>query len=158
MKCLNDAIIRAFLDEELAEKKKRRVEAHLQKCQACRARLQETRKRILHIRSCLARLEPETVPIPPEMVIATQKWDTLIKQWLLVSVRVPAGILVLFVILSLTLSMVLFAKIKKEPEASSGIIYFFSEKRMKSIRVDHNIKDLQPIKNPRVFLLRESEK
>lgn len=169
MKCLKREKIRAFIDNELSAREKKRVENHLSGCSKCQKELKKAEEEIQFIQRQLEFLNPKTVPEYTPLLFSKKEkrgeLRILFKRFIFSSVRVPAILLVVIISLALLMSFMLFAKnvstippgYSQSPEAKKSTLNFVTDDFIQSISLDIDLRKFKPIKNPRIFVLKEVE-
>jgi hypothetical protein len=164
MRCINSGKIRAYLDNELAEKEKVSIEMHLKKCEGCQRILRDEKNNLQYVRSRLKLIDPPSVPqLTPDIRIEPVKMRFSIKNLFHASVRIPAVALIILGFIVLFMSFMLFAKEKisityiypRSNETKEDALTFSTDNFIQLIPLNTEIKDFKPIQNPHIFVLKE---
>ncbi len=164
MRCKNSGKIRAYLDNELAQKEKVNIEMHLKKCEVCQGILSEEKNSLKYVRSRLKLIDPTSAPqSTPDIRIEPVKMRFSIKNLFLASVRIPAMALILLGFIVLFMSFMLFAKERisitsiysRSIETNENTITFTAANFIQLIPLNKELKDFKPIQNPHIFVLKE---
>ena len=64
MKHLNDKTIQSYIDNELSESERKRIESHLEECLSCRQRVESRRVFSDKLKESMETLVPNDIPVP----------------------------------------------------------------------------------------------
>lgn len=166
MRCIKSGKIRAYLDNEMTDKKKVSIEMHLKKCEMCQKMLKDEKNNLQYMKSRLKLIDPVVTPqLAPNIKTLPVKKRLSIKNLFLTSVRIPAIALVILGSIALFMSFIVLAregitipsKYLRSIEAKENTLTFTADNFIQLIPLNTNLKDFKPIQNPQIFVLKEVE-
>ena len=166
MRCINSGKIRAYLDNEMTDKKKVSIEMHLKKCEVCQRILRDEKNNLQYVRSRLKLIDPASAPqLTPNIRIEPVKMRFSIKNFFLTTVRIPAMALIILGSIVLFMSFILLARERttitskyfRSIETKEDTLTFTTDNYIQLIPLNTELKDFKPIQNPQIFVLKEVE-
>lgn len=169
MKCPKKEKLRAFIDRELTLSETKNVQRHISECSRCRRILQEAEEEIQITQRNIEFLNPETIPECPPCLLnqrEREKGRIPFRKFILTPIKVPAGVLALIISLLLGMSFMSLARSPKEVSLGSlprakekkATLSVYAEGFVQSISLSSDAKEIQPVENPRVYVLKEVAK
>ena len=167
MKCYKNYQIRAYLDGELPENKSKLFEEHLSQCPGCSESLRQIEEEVCRIKESFEILDPASIPKPPALSLEIKPHRktslSLVQHIIFKPVKIPMGVMVLFLALVLSLSYLAFAGkgnfgdlyTADQDNATQDSLYFFTPSEKNTIPVNFDLNKFERIKNPRIFVLKE---
>ena len=171
MKCLKKREIMEFIDKELAPKRLKKIETHLETCSPCQVQVKEAQKEIQLVRQHLQRLNPEEIkekPIVPSFAFDRSRakkhfWKSLINK----TIRVPVPIMIVLIVVFLLLVTGLWFQHQRISQLKIPILankkttlYIVDalNQNIEAQSLDIDLEAFQPIANPKVYKSKLSER
>jgi anti-sigma factor RsiW len=170
MKCLKRNKIQALVDNELSPNERREIEKHLSDCATCKHNLNSVQEKIDFVKQGLESLNPITIPQSAAVNRMQQKGEKRLKsplrKFVFSTVKVPALVLVVVVVINLTLFGMIFSKImpstnfdaSAKKESNGDSLYLHVQDNIHVVPVDFDLSTFSPIKNPNIVVLSQEEK
>jgi hypothetical protein len=153
-----------FIDKELAPKRLKKIESHLETCSQCQVQVKKAQKEIQLVRQHLQMLNPEDIkekPIVPSIAFDGPRtkryfWKSLIKN----TIRVPVPAMIVLVIVFILMAAGLWlqhqriSQIKIPILANKKTILYIVDVLNQNIEaqsLDIDLEAFQPINNPEVY-------
>jgi hypothetical protein len=162
MKCMKRETLRAFIDDELSKRQKDKVQTHLLKCNDCKEELKRTKDDIQFINTQIENLDPDFIPQKMQISFGLPQKRMVFGKLIFAPIKVPVVVLMSILLIAIVIFLssniipLALSKLSGLAKQTERNMYIVSENIIQSFSADLDLNEFEPVKNPQILVLKES--
>ncbi len=168
MRCVPEKALQEYLDDELPEARRRRVEKHLMGCQKCSRRLNDSKTQYDLVRKKLGLLDPAEIPaapaISPDMGGNEIPRKSELRRHFTATIRMSTAAVAMAVLFIAGVSLGIALRGPGDGahvrgrETKSTPLYVSTSDRVQILSLNWDFTGYRPIEHPQSFIFKEEQK